>query len=157
MNPLTTCSNYFVNLICVLLQLHFCFAAVVVACFLLVRAKNSQWKECVASCVRTLRPFMSLNIKACVDAVLFSFFLFIPFHSPLLFPGSAQESDKGSGPMLARTLTLSALGGYLEAPRSLLLRLLAASPPLSSWLHRLTGISSIERLYSLASVTWISG
>lgn len=54
-------------------------------------------------------------------------------------------------------LTLSAPGGYLEASWSLLPGLLAASPPLFSWLRRLTGISSVERLHSLASVSWISG
>lgn len=53
-------------------------------------------------------------------------------HFPILFPLVAQESNRGSGLKLARALTLLALGGYLEAPRSLLLRLLAASPPLSS-------------------------
>lgn len=52
-------------------------------------------------------------------------------NSPLLFPPAAQESDRGSGLELAHTLALLARGGYLEAPRSLLLRLLAASPPLS--------------------------
>lgn len=54
-------------------------------------------------------------------------------------------------------LTLSAPGGYLEASWSLLPGLLAASPPLFSWLRRLTGISSVERLHSLASVSWIGG
>lgn len=55
-------------------------------------------------------------------------------HSPILFLPVAQESNRGSEPRPARTLALSALRGYLEPPRSLLLRLLAAPPASSSLL-----------------------
>lgn len=91
--------------------------------------KNSVFECFLASsfCTVIYNPDRKRVCRCCGIAFLSHYLL----HSPLLFPVVTQESDRGSGPKLARTPALLALGGYLEAPRSLLLGLLAASPPLS--------------------------
>ncbi len=83
-----------------------------------------------------------------------AFLSYCLLHSPPLFPAAAQESDRGSGPELAQTLALSAPRWMFRGPLIPCAGAIGCFP--ASWLHRLNGSSSVERLHSLASVGWIS-